>query len=95
MIFGARAFFGYVPDAAGGTAWFANVPRHQATRVERESTTAAQWKRWLIELFANDRGPATALIEVRAGPTSSCSATVLSVIRLRVCSSSSARRFLR
>ena len=39
--------------------------------------------------------PATALIEVRAGPSSWCSATALSVIRRRVCSSSSARRFMR
>jgi 2-polyprenyl-6-methoxyphenol hydroxylase-like FAD-dependent oxidoreductase len=62
MIFGARAFFGYVPDAAGGTVWFANVPRHASSRVERESTTSAQWKRWLIELFADDRGPARELI---------------------------------
>ena len=62
MIFGARAFFGYVPDAAGGTAWFANVPRHPSTRTERESTTAEQWKQRLTELFANDRGPATELI---------------------------------
>ena len=65
MIFGTRAFFGYVPDAAGGTVWFANVPRHQSNRAERESTTAEQWKQWLIELFADDRGPATELI--RAG----------------------------
>ena len=38
---------------------------------------------------------ATALIDVCAGPSSSCSATALSVIRRRVCSSSSARRVLR
>ena len=62
MIFGARAFFGYVPDAAGGTVWFANVPRDPSNRAERESTTAEQWKERLIELFANDRGPATELI---------------------------------
>jgi 2-polyprenyl-6-methoxyphenol hydroxylase-like FAD-dependent oxidoreductase len=62
MIFGARAFFGYVPDAAGGTVWFANVPRHPSNRAERASTTAEQWKHRLIDLFANDRGPATELI---------------------------------
>jgi 2-polyprenyl-6-methoxyphenol hydroxylase-like FAD-dependent oxidoreductase len=62
MIFGTRAFFGYVPDAAGGTVWFANVPLHQSNRGERESTTAEQWRQRLIELFANDRGPATELI---------------------------------
>ena len=31
MIFGARAFFGYVPDGLGGTVWFANIPRAAAT----------------------------------------------------------------
>ena len=62
MIFGVRAFFGYVPDATGGTVWFANVPRQPSNRTERESTTAEQWKQRLIELFANDRGPATELI---------------------------------
>ncbi len=62
MIFGARAFFGYVPDATGGTVWFANVPRQPSNRTERESTTAEQWKQRLIELFADDRGPATDLI---------------------------------
>ena len=62
MIFGKRAFFGYVPDPAGGTVWFANVPRHPSTRAERESTTTAQWKQSLLEQFADDRGPARDLI---------------------------------
>ena len=62
MIFGARAFFGFVPDRAGGTVWFANVPRDASTRAERDSTTTEQWKRWLVDLFADDRGPAAELI---------------------------------
>jgi 2-polyprenyl-6-methoxyphenol hydroxylase-like FAD-dependent oxidoreductase len=62
MIFGARAFFGYVPDAAGRTVWFANVPRHESTRDEREATTMERWKQYLIGLFAGDRGPASDLI---------------------------------
>jgi 2-polyprenyl-6-methoxyphenol hydroxylase-like FAD-dependent oxidoreductase len=62
MIFGARAFFGYVPDNSGGTAWFANVPRQQSTRDERAATTDAEWQRRLMELFADDRGPALDLI---------------------------------
>ena len=44
---------------------------------------------------ARRRARRSALIDVRAGPSSSCSATALSVIRRRVCSSSSARRFIR
>lgn len=62
MIFGARAFFGYVPDGNGGTVWFANVPRHATTQAERTSTATTEWRRWLIELFAGDRGPAADLI---------------------------------
>jgi FAD-dependent urate hydroxylase len=62
MIFGRQAFFGYVTDPAGGTVWFANVPRPKATEAERATTTATQWQRQLVELFATDRGPAAELI---------------------------------
>jgi 2-polyprenyl-6-methoxyphenol hydroxylase-like FAD-dependent oxidoreductase len=60
MIFGKRAFFGYVVDPAGGTVWFANVPRPPVSRDERDATGAQQ--RQLLELFADDNGPATRLI---------------------------------
>jgi len=62
MIFGRRAFFGYVVDPAGGTVWFANVPRGQTSRPERQTTTAQQWQQQLLELFADDNGLATDLI---------------------------------
>ncbi|HTE68378.1 MAG TPA: NAD(P)/FAD-dependent oxidoreductase [Actinomycetes bacterium] len=62
MIFGRRAFFGYVLDPAGGTAWFANVPRAQVSQAERAATTAEQWQQQLIDLFSGDRGPAAGLI---------------------------------
>jgi 2-polyprenyl-6-methoxyphenol hydroxylase-like FAD-dependent oxidoreductase len=62
MIFGRRAFFGYVTDPAGGTVWFANVPRHPASPDERQSTGADEWKRWLLELVGGDCGPARELI---------------------------------
>ncbi len=65
MIFGTRAFFGFATDSDGGTAWFANVPRHAVTPEERASTPAGEWKRLLLDLFAPDQGPATELI--RAG----------------------------
>jgi 2-polyprenyl-6-methoxyphenol hydroxylase-like FAD-dependent oxidoreductase len=63
MIFGRRAFFGYAADPAGGTVWFANVPRPAVTPQERAATSADQWRRRLVELFAGDAGPATRLIE--------------------------------
>jgi 2-polyprenyl-6-methoxyphenol hydroxylase-like FAD-dependent oxidoreductase len=62
LIFGRRAFFGYVVDPAGGTVWFANVPRSPVTRAEREATGAHRWRRQLLELFAPDHGPASDLI---------------------------------
>jgi FAD-dependent urate hydroxylase len=62
MSFGKRAFFGYVVDPAGGTVWFANVPRQQTSPAERASTTTEQWRRQLVELFADDTGPAADLI---------------------------------
>jgi FAD-dependent urate hydroxylase len=62
MIFGRRAFFGYVVDPAGGTVWFANVPRPAVTPAERAATGPEQWRRQLVELFAGDHGPAGDLI---------------------------------
>jgi FAD-dependent urate hydroxylase len=63
MIFGRRAFFGYAADPAGGTVWFANVPGPAVTPDERAATSADQWRRRLVELFAGDAGPAARLIE--------------------------------
>jgi FAD-dependent urate hydroxylase len=62
MIFGRRAFFGYVVDPDGGTVWFANVPRPAVTAAERAATSAERWQRQLVELFAADHGPASHLI---------------------------------
>ena len=62
MIFGRRAFFGHVADPDGGTVWFANVPRPAVAPAERAATTAEQWQRQLIDLFAGDAGPARDLI---------------------------------
>jgi FAD-dependent urate hydroxylase len=62
MIFGRRAFFGYVVDPAGATVWFANVPSAKVSQAERAATTAEQWRRQLVELFADDHGPASDLV---------------------------------
>jgi FAD-dependent urate hydroxylase len=63
LIFGKQAFFGYVVDPAGGTAWFANVPRGPVSAAERQATSEEQWRQRLMELFASDRGPAAELID--------------------------------
>jgi 2-polyprenyl-6-methoxyphenol hydroxylase-like FAD-dependent oxidoreductase len=62
MIFGKRAFFGYVVDPAGGTVWFVNLPRARVSHDQRAATTAEQWQQQLIDLFSGDRDPAADLI---------------------------------
>jgi 2-polyprenyl-6-methoxyphenol hydroxylase-like FAD-dependent oxidoreductase len=62
MIFGRRAFFGCTVDPHGGTVWFANVPRAAVSAEERRRTSLDEWKRQLLGLVADDRGPARDLI---------------------------------
>ena len=62
LIFGRHAFFGYQATPDGDIVWFANVPRPKITPAERDATTAAAWKQQLMELFADDEGPAIELI---------------------------------
>jgi 2-polyprenyl-6-methoxyphenol hydroxylase-like FAD-dependent oxidoreductase len=65
MIFGRRAFFGAAPMASGDVVWFVNWPRPVIDDAERRSTSDAAWSARLLELVADDPGPATDLI--RAG----------------------------
>jgi 2-polyprenyl-6-methoxyphenol hydroxylase-like FAD-dependent oxidoreductase len=59
MIFGPG--FSVHPDAAEESYCFERSAP-SVNRAKRASTTAEQWKHRLIELFANDRGPAAELI---------------------------------
>jgi FAD-dependent urate hydroxylase len=64
MIFGKRAFFGYSARPSGEIYWFANVSRRdEPTRQELSAVTPRAWKRELLDLFADDAGPATMIIE--------------------------------
>lgn len=63
MVFGRRAFFGHHVRPNGDVAWFANVPEPAITSDARASTTDDQWRQKLVDLFADDHGPATTLIE--------------------------------
>lgn len=64
MIFGKRAFFGYVLAPSGEVWWFANIPRRdEPARGEAEAITAAQWQARLAALYAADAGPAAQLVE--------------------------------
>jgi FAD-dependent urate hydroxylase len=64
LIFGKRAFFGYLLAPAGEVWWFANVPRRdEPARGEVEAISAEEWQRRLAELYANDAGPAVRLVQ--------------------------------
>jgi len=64
MIFGRRAFFGYAMAPGGEVWWFANVPRPaEPARGEVEAIDLEEWRQRLLELFADDAGPAIRLIE--------------------------------
>jgi FAD-dependent urate hydroxylase len=64
LIFGKRAFFGYVLAPDGEVWWFANVPRRdEPARGEVEAIPPEAWQRRLAELYAEDAGPAVRLVE--------------------------------
>jgi 2-polyprenyl-6-methoxyphenol hydroxylase-like FAD-dependent oxidoreductase len=59
MMFGRRAFFGYVVHPSGDVWWFANPPAPY-----RECPDAV----WLASLFERDAGPAAALVRATPHP---------------------------
>ncbi len=64
MIFGKRAFFGYALAPDGEVWWFANVPQPDESACGSLAGIGAdEWRRRLIELFADDAGPAIRLIQ--------------------------------
>jgi 2-polyprenyl-6-methoxyphenol hydroxylase-like FAD-dependent oxidoreductase len=62
MMYGRRAFFGWVMDPHGGVVWFANVPGQKVSADARVSLTRDIWKQRLVELFTGDALPAADLI---------------------------------
>lgn len=69
MIFGKRAFFGYVVAPGREVWWFANVPRRdEPARGELEAIPGDQWRHRLLQAYAADAGPAVSLIEATPGP---------------------------
>ena len=63
LVFGHKAFFGYQATPGGDVVWFANVPGPIITREERARISSTEWSRRLIDLFQDDVGPASDLIE--------------------------------
>ncbi|GAA3397484.1 FAD-dependent oxidoreductase [Cryptosporangium minutisporangium] len=70
MVFGKRAFFGYVPAPNGEVWWFANPPYPTPPTAAElaEIATGDAWRQRLLDLFAGDRSPAVALIEASTNP---------------------------
>jgi FAD-dependent urate hydroxylase len=70
MVFGKRAFFGYAKAPDGEVWWFANVPRStEPARGEIEAIDPDEWRGRLLDLFAEDAGPAVLLVEATPAPT--------------------------
>jgi len=68
MVFGKRAFFGYAVNPSGEVWWFANPPRaDEPGRAELAAITTEQWRKTLIDLFAEDASPATQIISATPG----------------------------
>jgi 2-polyprenyl-6-methoxyphenol hydroxylase-like FAD-dependent oxidoreductase len=64
MIFGTRAFFGFIPVDRSDVLWFANLPiRPEPDRAALASVSPRTWKERLVETFAGDAFPAQDLIE--------------------------------
>jgi len=64
MVFGRKAFFGYVLSPDGEVWWFANVPcRAEPARGELDRVSAEEWLHRLKVLFADDAGPAVRILE--------------------------------
>jgi 2-polyprenyl-6-methoxyphenol hydroxylase-like FAD-dependent oxidoreductase len=62
MVFGRRAFFGAHPTPDGDVVWFVNEPRPRVSHEERTSTKPEAWQDHLVELVADDAGPAAQLV---------------------------------
>jgi 2-polyprenyl-6-methoxyphenol hydroxylase-like FAD-dependent oxidoreductase len=63
MVFGKRAFFGYLVSDDGSGGWFVNLPRRvPVSLAEARAVTPEQWLAVLREAFAADRTPALELL---------------------------------
>jgi 2-polyprenyl-6-methoxyphenol hydroxylase-like FAD-dependent oxidoreductase len=64
MIFGKRAFFGYAVAPATDVWWFANLARrNEPDRDELAALSGEEGRTHLLDLFADDAGPAVDLIK--------------------------------
>jgi FAD-dependent urate hydroxylase len=67
MIFGKRAFFGYALAPDREVWWFANLPcQNEPSRRDLSAIDGEEWRRRLLDLYADDEGPAVALVTATA-----------------------------
>lgn len=62
MVRGRQARLGYMLTPWGHTWWFARVPGPEISRGVLASTSPAQWRERLVELFAVDHTPAAEIV---------------------------------
>jgi FAD-dependent urate hydroxylase len=68
LVFGRRAFFGYLVRSSGEAWWFANLPRaDEPSRAELAGTSTEEWKRRLLDLFAGDLNRISEIIQATRG----------------------------
>lgn len=68
MIFGRRAFFGYIAAPGGQTWWFANPPMpDEPSAGDLAAITDGEWRRRLRELYSPDSSPAVDLVDATPG----------------------------
>jgi 2-polyprenyl-6-methoxyphenol hydroxylase-like FAD-dependent oxidoreductase len=64
MVFGGRAFFGYVVQPSGEVFWFSNAPcKGEPSRADLNAISDKAWKHKLLELHRDDPEPITKIIE--------------------------------
>ncbi len=62
MVYGRRAFFGYITAPDGDTWWFASIPSAELTKAELAATTPKQWRQRTIDLLAGDNTPTADIV---------------------------------
>lgn len=70
MVFGRRAFFGYLVRADGTAYWFANLTLPEPDRRALAAVAREQWLATLREVHADDPDPVPRLLEHAVGPVS-------------------------
>jgi 2-polyprenyl-6-methoxyphenol hydroxylase-like FAD-dependent oxidoreductase len=70
MVFGARAFFGYLVREDGTAYWFANLTRPEPDRRALAAVTTEHWRAELADLHRDDPFPVPDLVANTVGPVS-------------------------